>query len=146
MSDVPKYLSDQGGVGLSNELSDNAFWLNLDFPTGWIDLLDKLDRTKDPRLLLPYLNVPEVVRPHLADLFDRHTLKSRTRRTPSYQRTPAQLRLGLAVDHVKNRKRGESQKAAIDDAVREWGVSHSALTKALKGRHAAFRRSRSPSR
>jgi hypothetical protein len=123
---VPQHLKGKGGQDISRKLSDNAFWLGL--PDDLIELLAALDRTKDPKLLLPYLKVPKSALPHFADLFDRHRLKSRSRRTPSYLPTENIVRLMLARDHVKGRARGISREAAIESAARRYRCPPQRLT------------------
>ena len=54
-------LSDYGsGWDKCKKLAEN--WPTL------LDLLDQIDNTKNPRLLLPLLNIPPEVRPHFEDL------------------------------------------------------------------------------
>jgi hypothetical protein len=58
----------------------------------YFEVLAKIDATNDPRLLLPYLNVPARVLPHFQDLFERKQFTRRkgktgqrsVRRDPSY--------------------------------------------------------------
>jgi hypothetical protein len=137
--EVPDYLLEKGGVGLSHRLSDTAYWLE-DIPDFYIELLDKLDRTKDPKLLLPLLRVPKAVLPHFADLFDRHTLKRHSRRTPSYQRTDLQVCLMLALGQIKQRPKAVTLMEAIEKAAQDFQVSRAALANAYYGKHTSLRR------
>ena len=101
-------LEKYGDIGGSKELSDNAFWLP-DVPDEYIDLLDALDRTKDPTLLLPYLKVPEAARPHFEDLFARLEFKTRKGRRAdakkSYKPSDELIRLKMARDQVRAARR-----------------------------------------
>jgi hypothetical protein len=76
MTKVPDYLLGHGGAGKSRKLRDTAFWLE-DMSSEYITLLERLDSTRDPRLLLPYLKVPAAVRHHFADLFSTSGLTRR---------------------------------------------------------------------
>ena len=125
--------------GKSRRLSDNAYWLK-DIPAFHVDLLDELDRTKDPKLLLQVLDVPKAVLPHFADLLDRHRLQVSSRRMPSYQRTEKQIDLMMAVWNVKKRSPGESRDEAIDVEAWAWDVTPEALRKALEGKHGSLSR------
>jgi hypothetical protein len=140
MTKVPEYLKRGSAAGRSQKLSDTAFWLP-DLPDEYITLLDKLDHTRDPRLLLPYLKVPEAVRPHFADLFERLAFKSRSRKLPSYQRTDKQKRLLMAVEAVRReRRRGVFRADAIAKAQRNYGVAADTIGAALSGKHYSFRK------
>ena len=75
----------------------------------WFQLLEKLDRTKDPALLLPLLNVPDHVRPHFEDMLARryrlHYRPHQGKTLPSYlpmSLTAADVELGAwLVQHLK---------------------------------------------
>jgi hypothetical protein len=71
------------------KLSEVGFWA--DCEPEYIEVLAKIDATNDPRLLLPYLNVPDGAKRHFADLFERKQFTARkgqkgrvVRRDPSY--------------------------------------------------------------
>lgn len=140
MTKVPAYIKT-GDLGRSEKLADRAFWLP-DIPDEYIELLDKLESTKDPRLLLPYLKLPKAVLPHIIDLFDRHKLKSVSRRTPSHYVSDEIIRLWVAVNQVKQRQRGISKKDATRRAAAQFRLSPAALRLALNGRHTSFRKFR----
>jgi hypothetical protein len=132
------------GQGLEHiRLSDyGSMWAKCAaLPPEFLDLLDQIDRTKEPRLLLPLIlpNVPPEVRPHFVDLFERLEFKSRSRKTPSYRPSDAQQKLLGARYDVKNRGRGVTRAQAIADAARSWGISESALNLAVKGQHTSLR-------
>jgi hypothetical protein len=129
------YLSKHGGLGKSKKLSDTAFWLELwGTADRYINLLDNLDQTKDPMLLLPYLNVPEEMRPHFEDLFTRLKFKSVNKRTPSYQLTDKLQRVWIAVDQVRSSwRRGVPRDDAITKAAHDYRLDRTALVSALEG-------------
>jgi hypothetical protein len=127
---------------MSKKLSDTAFWLPNIYGAldQYIELLDRLDQTKDPSHLLPYLDIPEEMRPHFEDLFQRHKLKSISRKPPSYQLSDYLQRLWIAVDHVKSAvRRHEPRDDAIAKAAKDYRVDHRALTSALLGKHRPLR-------
>jgi hypothetical protein len=135
MSKVP----GKGGAGLSQRFSDNAPWLDgNDF---YNDLLDEIDRKRDLRPLLKVLKVPKEVLPHFEDLFDRYSpLKSCSRRVPSYQRTPHQKKLDLALELMKHLiYKGMSEYDAIEKAARKHGVSRAALSSVYYKTHRSYR-------
>lgn len=143
MTKAPAYLLGRDGLGKSKKLADNAFWLP-EVPEKYIELLDAIDRTKDPRLLLPYLKVPEAVRPHLKDLFDRLEFKTRKRRRAdarkSYRPSDDMIRLKLARDQVRAwKRRGMSHEEAITKAIQQWLVGHDALEAAVRNEHTSLR-------
>jgi hypothetical protein len=110
-----------------------------------LDLLDQLDNTREPRLLLPLLNIPPEARPHFEDLFDRLVFKLRnkeSRRTPSYRPSKQQQKLSGALWEVDNRPRTVTKDKAIEAAARSWGINKTALALAAKGQHTSFRRRR----
>jgi len=139
-----KYKKDRHDGLLGARLSDyGSGWekckmLAANWP-GLLDLLDQIDETKEPRLLLPLLNLPPEVRPHFVDLFERLEFKSRSRKTPSYRPSDAQQKLLGALYDVKNRGRGVTRAQAIADAAGIWGISESALKLAVKGQHTSLR-------
>ena len=110
-----------------------------------LDLLDQIDETKEPRLLLPLLNLPPEVRPHFEDLFDRLVLvervvhKRRGRRTPSYRPNDHQSKLLGALWGVKNRSPGVTKAQAIAEQAQFWGLTENALKRAVEGRHTSLR-------
>ena len=131
-------LSDYGsGWDKCKKLAEN--WPTL------LDLLDQIDNTKNPRLLLPLLNIPPEVRPHFEDLFDRLVFvqrkvrKRRNRRTPSYRPNDHQQKLLGALWGVRNRRPGVTKDQAIAEQVQFWGITESALTKAVEGKHTSLR-------
>lgn len=158
MTKVPAYLLKHGGAGKSQKLADNAFWLE-DMSSEYITLLERLDATRDPRLLLPYLKVPAKVRPHLVDLFERLEFKTRKGRRAdakkSYRPSDELIRLKLARDAVRAAKRrGMSHEAAITEAIQAFDLlrrkpkprqtdlekTRAVLEKALLNQHTALRR------
>jgi hypothetical protein len=144
MTKAPNYLLKHGGAGLSKKLADTAFWLP-DVPDEYIELLDAIDRTKDPRLLLPYLKVPAAVRPHLKDLFDRLEFKTRKGRRAdakkSYRPSDDLIRLKMARDQVRSRRnRGMPREEAISKAIQQWRVDRDVLESALANKHTALRK------
>jgi hypothetical protein len=160
MTAVPEYLRVKKGDsphGRSQKLSDTAFWLE-DLPDGYIDLLAKIDSTKDPMPLLPLLNVPKAALPHFKDLFKRLEFRLRKRRgaptTPSYQRTDYLIRLWVAHRQVVNRRRGVSRADAIKEAValanlrrtatRQRRVTADAIKYVLRGKHVSYRNAKFP--
>jgi hypothetical protein len=142
-------LSKHGGLGKSRKLSDTAFWLTDEMATNeYFNLLDNLDQTKDPSLLLPYLNIPNEMRPHFEELFTRLKFKSVNRKPSSYQLTGKLQRVWLALDQVRSAMlRGVSRDDAIAKAAKGFRIDRTALVSALEGRHrslwAAQRRARS---
>jgi hypothetical protein len=154
---VPSYLKGHGGAGKSKRPTDNTyFWVpdcksetsNKYEPelAEYINLLDKIDSTKDPRLLLPLLKVPAAVLRHFEDLFERLEFKTRKKRRAdaqkSYKPTPYQIRLMLAVSQVVNRGRSVARAAAITEAAAEYKLEVDKLTLALDGHHASTQRSK----
>src|SRR5262245_15095792 len=98
--EVEKLAQRDAGMGFENlRLSDyGSMWAECAaLPPEYLDLLDQIDRTKEPRLLLPLLNIPPEVRPHFEDLFTRLEFKSRSRKTPSYRPSDAQQKLLCAL-------------------------------------------------
>jgi acyl-CoA synthetase (NDP forming) len=102
--------------------------------------LDLLDKTLEPRLLLPLLSIPPEARPYFVELFERLEFRRRSKRTPSYRPSEHQRTLMAARYTVENRPRTETQAKAIVDAAQYWGLSKTALEKAVKGRHTSLRR------
>jgi hypothetical protein len=107
-----------------------------------IEWLDEIDRTLDPKVLLPLLNIPPEARPYFEALFEgldfKHNHKSRRRR---FQPTEHQQKLLAALLNVKKNRRSEQTQAeAIEEWAKIWGVSKSALEKAVKGQHTSLRR------
>jgi hypothetical protein len=103
-----------------------------------LDLLYRIDETKDPGLLLPYI-LPcfqHEVRPHIKDLFERHVFKSRSRRTPSYRLTEQQQKLLVAVSAVRYRG------VTFAKAAQLYGIEPDTLRLALKDQHSSLRRGR----
>jgi hypothetical protein len=110
-----------------------------------LDLLDLIDQKKEPRLLLPLLNLPPEVRPYFEELFERlvfierRVSKRRGRKTPSYRPTDHQQKILCALWSVKNRERGKTQAQEIADQAQYWGISESALKLAAQGRYPSLR-------
>jgi hypothetical protein len=119
---------------------DDTFELD-NFGHEYWELFDLLEKTKDPMLLLQYLNVPKTLLPHFEDFFRRH--KFRVKRG-QYKRTDNKLlQLSGAVSAVKGRDAGVSRADAIDKAVRDYGIKdRSVLEKALRGKHSSFRKAK----
>jgi hypothetical protein len=149
------YAQQFAGQGWENSrLSDyGAPWYTDDGKPGWkkgealrvaapalLDLLDQIDRTKEPRLLLSLLNLPPVALPHFEDLFERLVFKSRSRRTPSYRLSDAQQKLMWAIWEVRNLHPGVTQAEAITEVAKYWGINCSALEKAVTGHHTSLGR------
>ncbi len=104
-------------------------------PPEYLHLLYRIDHTKEPRLLLPLLNVPPEVRPHFVDLFERLEFKRRIKKTPSYMLTEHQQRLLAAKSAVKD------LGWRTDKAARFYGVERTSLETALRpGAHSSLRR------
>jgi hypothetical protein len=145
--------SDEVDDDYAQQFSGDALDVRLsDYSAGWekcaalrdaapalLDLLDEIERTKEPRLLLSLLNIPPEARPHFEDLFERLVFKSRSRRTPSYCLSDAQQKLFEAIWNVKNRPRGVTQATAITEWAKSWGIDREALEKAVKGQHTSLR-------
>lgn len=126
----------------ARSLSTHTVWFADEIASEFIWLLVNLDRTKDPKLLLPYLNVPKAVMPHLEDLFDRHRLQSKARRIPSYQRTDHQIRLMAALAYIKQRSKEMSEDDAVEEAASIYRLNDTALHEAVRGGHRSLRQSR----
>jgi hypothetical protein len=47
---------------------------DVDVEAKWFAILEKLDETKDPSVLLPLLNVPDEVRPHFRDALEKRLM------------------------------------------------------------------------
>jgi hypothetical protein len=156
LDEIERLAQESPGLGLSHRLSDRAFWRNwtkLDplYDT-WIDLkykslplidlLDEIDRTLDPKLLLPLLNVPPEALPHFEDLFERLNLKRsrKNNRTPSYQRTEQQIKLEHAKWRVMMRPRGKTQAQAIAEVAQSEGIDKKTLERVIQGQHSSLRR------
>jgi hypothetical protein len=108
-------------------------------------LLEKLDNTRDPRLLLPYLKVPEAVRPHLEDLFERLEFKTRKGRRAdakkSYRPSDDLIRLKMARDAFRAaRRRGRPREEAITEVIQQWQVKREGLEAAIRNKHTRLRR------
>jgi hypothetical protein len=122
-----------------------GFWLDDEVADEYVELLEQLDATKDPKLLLPYLKVPDAVRPFFEDLVDRHKLRSVSRKMPSYKRSDEMIQLWLAGYYVINRPRDTPRAVAIAEAVQRFNVTTHNLELALDGQHASLNRAKFPS-
>jgi hypothetical protein len=156
MTKAPAYLLKHGGGrGKSTKPSDNTyFWIPERQSSSkyepeladYINLLEVIDSTKDPRLLLHLLKVPDPVRRHFEDLFERLEFKTREKRRSraqkSYKPTDYQIRLMLAVSQVVNRARGVVRATAITEAAAQYELEADKLTLAVAGHHASTRRSK----
>ena len=149
MTKAPAYLLKHGGAGKSTRPADNTyFWILERQSTSkyepeladYINLLEVIDSTKDPRLLLHLLKVPDPVLRHFEDLFKRLEFKTRKGRRAdaqrSYKPTAYQIRLMEAVGKVINRARGVARAAAINNAAEQYDLKVEALTRAVAGHHA----------
>lgn len=152
LDEIERLAQENAGLGLSHRLSDRAFWRPnkidplfdtwVDRSLPLIDLLDEIDRTLEPKLLLPLLNVPPEALPHFEDLFERLTFKPtrKNRRPPSYQRTEQQLKLEGAKFHVAMRPRGKTQAQAIAEEAKSEGIDEKTLERVVQGQHSSLRR------
>jgi len=112
-------LERHAGEGLSNNLSDNAFWLPDEFDDGLLDGLDMLDKSngRDKTLLIAALKRSDRLSDHwLADLLERYNLQRKSgggrRRMPAYNLTDVHARLVLAKMQVINGGVSREQAAA----------------------------------
>jgi hypothetical protein len=115
----------------------------LDAPSGdgqhtWFQLLQKLDQTKDLTLLLPLLNVPDFVRPHLEELLrGRHG-----RAVPSYlPMSEKSAAIELMADFVRAFKDegGSDKEVEFITAKLANGIDRRQLNDALTGKRSALR-------
>jgi hypothetical protein len=137
-AEVPEYLLKDAGVGISHQLSDNAFWLDL--PDDIITLLDKLDRDGDPSVLLPYLKVPPAARPYFADLFERMRLRRVRRGRPKFRKSESAINMRLAVRMYRQYvKEGMSRDEAEARAAEENGVKLETLHNTIIGKNRTLR-------
>src|ERR1039458_2821783 len=107
-ADPPAWLAQRAargaGKGLSKDVSDRAFWLNIDDDTcRWITTLEAVDADREVAPLIAMLRsdrpMSAQARWHVADLLERHQLKCPPgrQRTPSYDRTELQARFESAT-------------------------------------------------
>jgi hypothetical protein len=135
---------------LARELNDAPHPLDQPSTDGdhsWLELLEKLDQTKDPSLLLPLLDVPDHVRPHFEEMLGKRLkLRCRTghgRSVPSYHAyTEALAGVELAVEFMR-RLRAAGVAKEDRTKIASWlDVDQNRLSDALKGNLSAERRQR----
>ena len=153
MTRPPAFLKkrEQTGAGVSNALSDRAFWLDPATLNG--DLLHallKIDHKNDKSQLLTLLRsedfkMTRTERWYLADLLERHELKKpRGRpRSPAYERSSSEALLELGVMRA-NELRAENRKLKVRDALvlaaQDFSISETALAAFYDGRRGDRRR------
>ncbi len=109
----------------------------------------KIDATNDPRLLLPYLNVPARVLPHFQDLFERKQFTRRkgktgqrsVRRDPSYMISEKLFYLPAVMAEYHEARRKGASVAEAKAVAREGcpSVSEKDIDAVIKGQHRAYR-------
>ena len=115
----------------------------------YFEVLAKIDATNDPRLLLPYLNVPARVLPHFQDLFERKQFTRRkgktgqrsVRRDPSYMISEKLFYLPAVMAEYHEARRKGASVAEAKAVAREGcpSVSEKDIDAVIKGQHRAYR-------
>jgi hypothetical protein len=137
---LEKALEASAGRGLSQSISDNAFWLDDDDRNRpWYEAFAAIDRKRNKQPLLDLLRSKkptEVACWHLADLLDRHQLRKKrgAQTTPAYDRTPREAFLEMAIVAVRDRNKGVSVKDAIAEAAKRYYLSENEISDAYHGR------------
>jgi hypothetical protein len=146
--DVPKILRkyEIAPGQLFIPASHRAYWLSDDAQQRlgpWIDAIEQIDRhgKKGPLMALLRSQLGEVGK-YLADLIDRYELvppKHRPR-TPAYDRSKAEAKLGLAIETVRIYCKSMPVKEAIAKAAEEFSLEENTLANAYQGRRGSSRR------
>jgi hypothetical protein len=140
-------LERDAGRGVSTKLEDRAFWLDdIDQHPGWYRALVALDKRGDKSALVALLRgegeLPPSIRRHIADLLERYQLKRRAgkQRTPSYDLTPTEAALALAIAEVRERPAKMSVTEAVMRSAKHNGVNPDTLAAAYSGKLGSWRR------
>jgi hypothetical protein len=150
--ELERLLREHVGEGISDKFVDLLYWAVNPDPRSrrWLEALSNVDVYGDKSKLLELLRSGEELSPdiryHIADLLERYELKRRRGRqqTPSYDRTPGQWALEVAVERVREDVRaGMSVPAAIDKnaatAIGGVKVDGGVLDAAYRGKLGAMR-------
>jgi hypothetical protein len=156
MSDTPELTPEQlaqleelygTGESISRRMSDNYNEIELD-NSGWVEALDEWDRKRDLTEFLFQLKrlVPDPVKRHIDDFFDRWQLKPRKgkgKKTPSYRiYSKKDEHVAFACDAVRQyiAEEGMSREAALTRVVSEFRITRGTLETAYKGKRGSMRR------
>lgn len=118
--------------------------------TAWYEALAALDRRNDKQPLIALLKsgeqVPASIAFHLGDLLERRAIKARqgARRTPSYMRTPQQIKLTAAVIYVHRHvhQDGVALSKALEMVAAEFELPKETLADAWAGKHGGLQRAK----
>jgi hypothetical protein len=112
---------------------------------GYYTVLEHIDATKDPTPLLQLLNVPDSMRRHFKDLFERLVFRVRAgkgRAIPSYTLSAKQRRIAFAMERFRTLRLRKklARKEAIARAAGEFNIDPKTLDNSLKKGHGSLRR------
>jgi hypothetical protein len=151
--ELERLMREHAGKGISNQFVDLLYWVAKNpgpAERRWLEALSDVDVYGDKSKLLELLRSGEELSPgircHVADLLERYELKGRRgrQRTPSYDRTPIQWALEVAIERVREDVRvGMSVPAAIEKnatmAIGGVKVDEDVLDAAYRGKLGAMR-------
>jgi hypothetical protein len=113
----------------------------------WMEMIIAVDQTADfqPLFDMLQLGAPTAVMPYLEDLFARFHLLPNNKKSHAghplyYPMTRDQLRIAIAVAHVKHRPEDMTEEDAIQKAAKDRGLTDKSVRDAFKGKHSSFRR------
>jgi len=123
------------------EANNPLHQLSADGKHTWFELLKELDKTRDPSLLLPLLNVPDDVREHFKQVLSAHRMIRRHgqgRTKFGYiASTEKEIRVHLAAEFVRYLRDAGVSKNDRDEFIREFDVAPE-LFRPKKGGESTF--------